>query len=484
MRATQAGRSPRRSNAFWACRSSNADVPTSRSSEDADKLAAREASRRQETQALGTALQQATEQKEAHRREAARLRQQLQDVTAQKSEYEQVLQSMQKYAGLLQDRDDAETRLGQAGKDEQSAHTDLQRAMSESWRSLLREPVRAARESAQNEVESEFDNLLQSLRAKAVAEQHCDICGQSVDGPVAETLRRSIPHTAQDHAQWGSGTSPALTRLTDLNRFREVDNLGEVRQLWKRIQDLKLEQVTLQDRISDLTAALSDSDPDTVRRSRANYADVIEKMAVLKRAIDEENRKIDETDQSIMRLTRKLEASGTSDLRAGQKRAKMLRAAAEVFAGAVEAYKTELRARVENTASKLFLSMTTEKTDYAGLTINEGYGLTIRHRDGRAEEARSAGAEHVVALALMGALQHNAPLRGPIVMDSPFGRLDEDHTANVVSTLPDMAEQVVLMVYEAEVGIKRVRELLGPKLLREYRLERESARRTIVREMR
>src|SRR5690606_32635293 len=147
-------------------------------------------------------------------------------------------------------------------------------------------------------------------------------------------------------------------------------------------------------------------------------------------------------DQNIQRLKKKLEAAGTSDLRAGQLRAKMLRDASEVFAAAVDRYKSELRGRVETTASELFLSMTTEKQDYVGLMINEGYGLTIRHRDGRAEEARSAGAEHVVALALMGALQKNAPLRGPIVMDSPFGRLDEKHTANVVETLPKMADQV------------------------------------------
>ncbi|WP_305783732.1 AAA family ATPase [Symbioplanes lichenis] len=453
-------------------------------SEDADKLAAREASKRQETQALGTALQQATEQKEAHQGELARLQKQLQELTNQKTEYEQVLQSMQKYSGLLQDRDEAEARLEQARKDEKNFQSDLQRVMSDSWRSILREPVRAARERAEGEVRSEFDNLLVALRAKAIAERRCEVCGQDVDGHTSTILQQALPHGAEAHAEWAPVTSTAMTRLSDLNRFRDTDNIGEIQQLWRRIQNLKLEQITLQDRISDLTTALADSDPDTVRRSRANYAEVIERMAVIKRAIDEEKKKIDETDHSIQRLTKRLEASGTSDLRAGQVRAKMLREAAEVFGGAVEAYKTKLRARVEDSASSFFLSMTTEKLDYVGLTINESYGLTIRHRDGKAEEARSAGAEHVVALALMGALQNNAPLRGPIVMDSPFGRLDENHTANVVSTLPKMAEQVVLMVYEAEVGIKRVRELLGADLVREYRLERKSARRTNVREVR
>ena len=64
-------------------------------SEEADKVAAREASKRQETQALGNALQQSTEQKEAHHKEISRLQDQLQELNAQRSEVEQFLQSTQ-----------------------------------------------------------------------------------------------------------------------------------------------------------------------------------------------------------------------------------------------------------------------------------------------------------------------------------------------------------------------------------------------------
>ena len=53
-------------------------------------------------------------------------------------------------------------------------------------------------------------------------------------------------------------------------------------------------------------------------------------------------------------------------------------------------------------------------------------------------------------------------------MDSPFGRLDEAHTSYVVSSLPKMADQIVLLVYEAEVGRERMRNLLGSSLLKEY----------------
>jgi hypothetical protein len=68
-------------------------------------------------------------------------------------------------------------------------------------------------------------------------------------------------------------------------------------------------------------------------------------------------------------------------------------------------------------------------------------------------------------------------------MDSPFGRLDEEHTSNVVGALDKMAEQVVLLVYESEVGRERVRRLLGGRLQAEYELERVNSRRTNIRKV-
>lgn len=450
-------------------------------SEDADKLAAKEASKHQETQALGTALQQATEQKEAHHREIARQQDQLRDLIAQRAEAEQMLQSQQKYASILEDRDEASARLDEAAQEEVIVRGDLQRAMANSWRSLLREPVRTARAAAQGEAERALESFQLALRHKAVQLEHCGTCDQDLAADVVDRLKETMPSSGDTpDPNLVESASVAMARLGDLNRFAETDNSGEVRQLWKRLQELMLEQVTLRDRISDLTSTLSDSDPDTIRRSKASYAEIMDKISAVKRGIEEESQRAEEKDQNIQRLKRRLEAAGTLDLRAGQRRARILRDAAEVFDGAVGRYKAELRSRVEDTASSLFLLMTTEQEDYVGLTINESYGLTIRHRDGRAEEARSAGAEHVVALALMGALQRNAPLRGPIVMDSPFGRLDEVHTANVVRALPQMAEQVALLVYEAEVGKARMRDLLGARLLREYELERVSSRRTNI----
>ena len=278
--------------------------------------------------------------------------------------------------------------------------------------------------------------------------------------------------------------SAALRIASGLASFQDSDNSREIRQLSSQLKDLERERLELSEKCKDLTQALGDADQAELRDANTSYSAVIEQITIVKGGIEKQQSKVNEAEQNIQRLKKKLESASAPNLRAAQLRATTLREASAVFSAAIDRYKAALRGRVEETASKLFLAMTTEREDYAALTINENYGLTIRHRDGRPEDARSAGAEHVVALALMGALQNNAPLRGPIVMDSPFGRLDEAHSANVVRTLPKMAQQVVLLVYESEVGRDQMRNLLGSNLVREYQLERISSRRTNIVEVR
>jgi len=65
-------------------------------------------------------------------------------------------------------------------------------------------------------------------------------------------------------------------------------------------------------------------------------------------------------------------------------------------------------------------------------------------------------------------------------MDSPFGRLDDQHTTKVVDSLPDMAAQVMLLVYESEMEPRLARSRLQGHLKREYRIGRVTARHSTI----
>jgi DNA sulfur modification protein DndD len=58
--------------------------------------------------------------------------------------------------------------------------------------------------------------------------------------------------------------------------------------------------------------------------------------------------------------------------------------------------------------------------------------------------------------------------------------LDEAHTTKVIQALPNMARQVLLLVYESELDPKDVRNKLQGKLKKEYKIGRRSARHSVI----
>lgn len=156
---------------------------------------------------------------------------------------------------------------------------------------------------------------------------------------------------------------------------------------------------------------------------------------------------------------------------------------AELMRDAVEEYRQSLLRGVETEATNLFVKMRSE-VEFSGLRINENYGLQIVDDQGKLVPDRSAGYEHLVALALIGGLQACSTISGPVVMDSPFGRLDFNHTKQVTSNLNKLSPQVLLLVHAGEIDPHRAAELLESSLLVEFELVRHSSTDTEIRQMR
>jgi DNA sulfur modification protein DndD len=139
-----------------------------------------------------------------------------------------------------------------------------------------------------------------------------------------------------------------------------------------------------------------------------------------------------------------------------------------------------MRLEVQDEATKIFKRLTSEP-DYAGLRINTKYYLQIVDKSDRIIQRRSAGAEQIVAMSLIGALIQCSVKEAPVIMDTPLGRLDSTHRKNIMKWIPEMAEQVMLFVTSTEFSNTTDRPLLGSAIGREYWLKRISPSRTEVR---
>jgi DNA sulfur modification protein DndD len=146
----------------------------------------------------------------------------------------------------------------------------------------------------------------------------------------------------------------------------------------------------------------------------------------------------------------------------------------KVFDEGVGAFRTWLRSEVERESSEVFLKLTTEE-DYTGLKINDQYGLRIVAKGDRVIPERSAGAEQVVALSLIAGLNRCTGKDAPVVMDTPFGRLDTEHGKNILDFLPTLAAQVVLLVQPRELDRERDLPHLAGKVSHEYQIVRDGS---------
>jgi DNA sulfur modification protein DndD len=93
---------------------------------------------------------------------------------------------------------------------------------------------------------------------------------------------------------------------------------------------------------------------------------------------------------------------------------------------------------------------------------------------------RSAGAEQIVALSLIGALNKNAVRQGPIIMDTPFGRLDPKHRENILKFIPTLSSQVTLLVHGGEVNKERDLVTIKQDIEREYEIRYVTSRRSEI----
>ncbi len=143
-------------------------------------------------------------------------------------------------------------------------------------------------------------------------------------------------------------------------------------------------------------------------------------------------------------------------------------------------FRTSMRDRVAAATSDLFQRLTTEK-EYTGVSMSDDYLLTVLDHQSRALSMISAGANQILTTAFIGALAECSVDEAPMVMDTPFGRLDTGHRAAILRWVSTFDSQVILFVQSGEYSSDRDAPLLGGKIGREYSIERLSPTRSEVR---
>lgn len=358
------------------------------------------------------------------------------------------------------------------------------------WIDLVQPKLRIRQGQLRDEQDRIYENMdkrgrleakIESLK-KLLNNELCPTCGQP---PLVENRPAKQAELAQCEEDL-LGLRKGHEDLAIISsEMREIDKLLRPG-VGDRIQSLKAEERTLSVELTKI-----DNEIERIEEKIRGYD--TEEIASKRRLRDMLVRNEGQLDGDISKTEADLKGIGNeleilSKQISNQPAARQRRSTAKVelcqglvrvFTQSIESLRDNLRSKVEERATDTFKRLTTQ-AKYRGLEINENYGLTIIDENGEKVGVRSAGAEQIVALSLIDGLARTGRAAGPVVMDTPFGRLDLKHRSNILRHLPKTTSQLVLLVHDGEVRKETDLAPVAERIGKEYTIREVSTRQSKI----
>ncbi|WP_281019569.1 AAA family ATPase [Minwuia sp. IMCC3077] len=333
--------------------------------------------------------------------------------------------------------------------------------LSGAWKDLIDAQLQIRRDQLEHRRKELMDSIKKrSGLAQKVSDlqqlldtRECPTCEQVLSDERRSQIGEALGKT-ETELQSIDDSSAALQEISGqldaLSKIRGINAKDRLRQAEKDLQGYNVRLTQIENDIEKLRDEIAGYDTAEIARKRVLLNEKIKEEGRLQGDIQDQNverRKLFNeqavSQKAIEGLTKDrtqrstVKVSLCSDLE-------------RVFSQSIEQLRDKLRKRVEELANDAFKHMTTQKS-YRGLEINDNYGLQIVDASGRHVAVRSAGAEQIVALSLIDGLNRTGRAAGPVIMDTPFGRLDLNHRDNILSYLPSVTSQFVLLVHSGEI---------------------------------
>jgi DNA sulfur modification protein DndD len=306
----------------------------------------------------------------------------------------------------------------------------------------------------------------------------CPTCKQGVEDNHKHSYEESL---AQLRLQLNASVddqhklSEITNRLSALRKLLDLSVVASLRDKSKQIRSIDVELTRLENAIDDLNEDLRGKDADEVVKKRKYHDELVKRETVATKNIEDLESERLKIRQQIEDLAKQINANPSARNTRSTQLANIYKGIESAFRFSIDSLRDRLKSEVERKASEAFMELTTQK-DYSGLKINSNYGLTILDDQGEAIPLRSAGAEQIVALSLIDGLSRTGRSAGPVVMDTPFGRLDPKHRSNILNYLPKHASQLILLVHEGEINRKEDLAEIAHRIGAEYEIKEKSLR--------
>tara|TARA_B110000008_G_scaffold272044_1_gene304260 strand:+ start:2076 stop:4073 length:1998 start_codon:yes stop_codon:yes gene_type:complete len=143
-----------------------------------------------------------------------------------------------------------------------------------------------------------------------------------------------------------------------------------------------------------------------------------------------------------------------------------------LFEDALDDLSIDLKNTVQEIANRMNSDMTPYESSVS-LEINDHFGLQVLDGDGMQIETSAAG-NQIVGLSLIHALKEASDFQGPLLIDTPVGRVDLDHRAAILKSFSSLPHQVIMLVHSGEIDTgSDLENIINPHIGAYFEIERK-----------
>ena len=301
--------------------------------------------------------------------------------------------------------------------------------------------------------------------------------GSEETNRVAKMLEQAASHTVRSRLR---GINASLNKL-QIERNNGPKNLQDSS---RKLSGAEGDLSSIENRLGEISSKLEGINFQEIAKRESRRKDLVSEVREIERTIGRLQANVEATKTDIIALDKligELDVS-SSQAKSVNKRITLINSLISSFEVQLEEEEKTAR-QVLRASVKRVLNATSRKA--LNLRMSDDYVISLVNEDGK-PLPRSSGENQLLGLSFTAALVEFAKLRenaqhpyllqgtvAPLVLDSPFGQLDDAYRSTTAKHIPEMSKQVVLMVSKTQ-GSEEVLEALGARIGKEYVLIRHN----------
>lgn len=365
---------------------------------------------------------------------------------------------------------------------------ELKELHESSWSKIIGMAVSSSKNLASKNFNNLKDNTIEnsnsvamlSILQQSIDKDACLLCDKKPLGEEKkktfitkiETLKKELPQTSSDiNIERFIFQIDENIKSKNLNKL--VKNTEKLRE-----EELKLSALEIEKEDLEITVG---KEKGAVAQAQADVEDLIEEIGILKQDIERETQELkgpnaigkndyydhegiekaesflqDQCDKIVEKQPSSKEKTHLEEVN------KLV----SVFKNSIEDLSNMLKSEVEKRANKMFKKLMSSDEHSYNLEINENFGLIFKTGDVQMET--SAAGNLFVALSLINALKSSTGIEGPMMIDTPLGRVDLEGRERMLNEFPKMSGQCIMLVHSGEITEGSDLDLTLSKIVGKY----------------